>query len=54
MKTICITIGLVVLLVGGWAGAAQQSLSDHLSDVRHLQQMEDASCPPSSNPSGGQ
>ncbi len=54
MKTICITLGVAVLLISGWAAAAQRTLADHLDDVQHLQKMQDASCPPSSNPSGGQ
>ena len=40
------------LLLGGWVLAQQQQISNHGASAR-LQEMEDASCPPSSDPSGG-
>jgi hypothetical protein len=39
------------LTLGGWAVAQQQELLDHPADI-HMQKMQDASCPPSSNPGG--
>jgi hypothetical protein len=47
--TLLIVIGALVL--GGWAWAREQEMLNHSSDVQ-MQEMQDASCDPSSNPSG--
>jgi hypothetical protein len=36
----------------GWAWAREQEMLNHPADI-HMEEMQDASCPPSSNPSGG-
>ena len=39
------------LVLGGWAWAREQELLNHSSNVQ-MQEMQDASCDPSSSPSG--
>jgi len=51
MKRIILLAIIGCLTLGGWAWAQQQELLNHTSDI-HMQKMDDASCDPSSNPSG--
>jgi hypothetical protein len=48
--TLLIIVG--ALVASGWAWARQQEMLNHSADVQ-MQEMQSASCPPSSNPSGG-
>ncbi len=47
--TLLVIIGALVL--GGWARAREQEMLNHPANVK-MQEMEDASCDPSSDPSG--
>ena len=47
--TLLVVIGALVL--SGWARAREQEMLNHPHDVK-MQQMEDSSCDPSSDPSG--
>ena len=47
--TLLVLIGAVVL--GEWAWAREQEMLNHSTDVQ-LQEMQSASCNPSSDPSG--
>jgi hypothetical protein len=47
--TLLILIGALVL--GGWAWAREQEMLNHNADVQ-MQEMQSASCNPSSDPSG--
>jgi hypothetical protein len=47
--TLLMLIGALVL--GGWAWAREQEMLNHSTDVQ-LQEMQSASCNPSSDPSG--
>jgi len=40
------------LILVGWAWAREQEMLNHSADV-HMEEMQSASCPPSSNPPGG-
>jgi hypothetical protein len=51
MKRIILLAVAGCLTLGGWGWAQQQELLNHGEDI-HLEQMQDASCGPSSNPSG--
>jgi hypothetical protein len=44
-----LTLG--ALFLAGWAWARAAEMLNHSADAR-LQEMQDASCPPSSDPSG--
>jgi len=52
MRRIVLLAIMGFITLGGWALAQQQELRDNLGDT-HMQLMQDASCTPSSNPSGG-
>jgi hypothetical protein len=48
--TLLVLIGALVL--GGWAMAREREMLNHHDDVQ-MQEMQEASCTPSSDPSGG-
>jgi len=52
MKRIMLLAILGVLTLGGWAWSREQEMINHSMDV-HMEEMQDASCPPSSDPPGG-
>lgn len=52
MIRIVLLVLAAALMWGGWAWAREQEMLNHGATVR-LQEMQDASCDPSSNPSGG-
>ena len=52
MKRIILLAVIGALTLGGWAWAREQEMLNHSVDV-HMEEMQSASCPPSSNPSGG-
>jgi hypothetical protein len=47
--TLLVVIGVLVL--SGWARAREQEMLNHSADV-NMQEMQDASCTPSSDPTG--
>jgi len=51
MKRLILLAVIGGLTLGGWAFARQQELINHPDDVR-MEKMQNASCPPSSNPGG--
>ena len=51
MIRITLLIVCAALLLSGWAWARQQEMLNHPHDVQ-MQEMESASCDPSSSPSG--
>jgi hypothetical protein len=53
MKQIILLSIIGTLTAGGWAWARQQEMLDHPGQIR-LQEMQDASCPPSSSIPPGQ
>ena len=52
MKRIIMLAVIGTLTCGGWGWARQQEMLNHSADI-HMEEMQSASCPPSSNPSGG-
>jgi hypothetical protein len=52
MIRITLLVIFAALIVSGWAWAREQEMLNHTADV-HMEAMQSASCPPSSNPSGG-
>ena len=52
MKKVFLLALIASLTVTAWASAQQIEMIDHLDSIR-MQVMDDGSCPPSSNPSGG-
>jgi hypothetical protein len=52
MKQIILLVVVTSALWLGWAWAREQEMLNHSADV-HMQEMQSAPCPPSSNPSGG-
>ena len=52
MHRIILLVVMAALMWGGWAWAREQQMLNHNADV-HMQQMQDASCGPSSSSSGG-
>ncbi len=52
MNRITLLIIIGTLVVGGWAWAREQELLNHAANAR-LQEMEDASCDPSSDNGAG-
>jgi hypothetical protein len=52
MQRIILLTLIGTLIAGAWAWAKEQQMLNHPADLQ-MQQMQDASCPPSSNPSGG-
>jgi hypothetical protein len=51
MKRLFLLAVIGCLTLGGWAFARQQEMLNHSDDVR-MEKMQNASCPPSSNPGG--
>jgi hypothetical protein len=52
MKRIILLVLVASLTLTAWASAQQTELADHLEGIR-MEAMDNGSCPPSSNPSGG-
>jgi len=51
MIRITLLMAIAALVLSGWARARQQEMLNHSRDVQ-MQEMQDASCDPSSGPSG--
>jgi hypothetical protein len=52
MKRIMMLAVIGTLTLVGWAWAREQEMLNHSADVQ-MEEMQNASCPPSSNPPGG-
>ncbi len=51
MFRITLLVAIAALVLGGWAWAREQEILNHPRDAQ-MQEMQDASCDPSSDPSG--
>jgi hypothetical protein len=51
MMRIVLLMAIGALISGGWVWARGQEMLDHSGDVK-MEEMQSASCPPSSNPQG--
>ena len=51
MIRITLLVVIAGLVLGGWARAREEEILNHTGDAQ-MQEMQSASCDPSSNPSG--